>query len=196
MGLRIQGDAPEGALEEIVQHIAGTYRLGTADLFFADTSQEDLRAAAPYGIFLSGAEDALKDGVLASAKPIGWRYIIFGRRLAEGVESFVPLATAEVSLTGQFRSISRGPSTAGTANILGWAEKLPEIQASDYDLRYLKISGLSIMAVWLLGTRPGDHDYVIPVEPTERLEVGHQYPVDEFIVKCREAAVQRGPAEP
>ncbi|HVT18673.1 MAG TPA: hypothetical protein VHQ90_21140 [Thermoanaerobaculia bacterium] len=128
----------------------------------------------PMEIFEAGVEDAAANRVLSKAAPNGWRYLL--------LRGEVPVADAEVDTFGGvvgFRSSSTGRYLAETISVLQRAEALPELAGADFEVRFLRVFGLSFAALWFHREAP-EQDFVLPLTSNETLERGAAYLGGEF----------------
>lgn len=143
-----------------------------------DVVREELALAAPHRMYTLGL-DALLERGLEGAVFTGWRFLVLDRDRV--------VASAELAGdAGESPLMNGGPYVTSTADAIDDLERLPELTASDFELRLLKVPGLHVVAAWLAG----DQRLAVPLAPAPAfLEAGRPYAEPDF------AAALRGPAE-
>ena len=88
-------------------------------------------------------------------------------------------------------SVTRGSDPAEGLEATRQIEKLPQVQAQNYELRRLWIAGLSLGAFWLRSLERGP-DLAVPFHTLDQeLERMRAYPMDEFLAVVRPLAEKR-----
>ncbi len=141
--------------------------------------------------------DALSEGkLLDAATQTSWRYLL--------VQDDAAVAEAELSAATEgpqkgrgkrprarplsFLGLSHGPFTAATLDALHAAERLPKVEAADYELRLLKIPAVYLAALWL--HREGD-DILIPMgNPPAGLRKNKPY-TEKQVIKALEPLAEQ-----
>jgi hypothetical protein len=142
-----------------------------------DVARPELALVAPHRIYTAGLDVLLERG-LAAAVQTGWRYLVTDR------EQIV----ASVELAGDADEsplLNGGPYVAATATAIDEIERLPEVTAGDFELRFLKVPGLHLVAAWLVGPQR----LVRPLSPAPGfLDATRSYTEEQFADAVREPA--------
>jgi hypothetical protein len=139
------------------------------------TGAGNLAVALPHQVYFIGLEDIAEGNLLAAARLGRWRYIM--------LKDDNPTAAAEISINRdskalKFSNINRGVFIEGTIEAIRSAERLDEVQASDYELRLLNIPAMHVVAIWL----HGEQDILIPVQGSHSsLNPNAPYTEHEFL---------------
>lgn len=138
-------------------------------------SKRDLALGAPHPVYLLTLDDLTEGRGLDAARPAGWRYLVHrdGR--------FIAAAELPPGGTATDLVVNEGPFVAATAAAIEAAERLPEVDAADFEARLLKIPALYTVALWLRSPDGAD-DLVVPVgDAHPALESGRAYRADAFV---------------
>jgi hypothetical protein len=138
-----------------------------------------------YDAFL---RDVAEGHGLDRARLTAYRYLVFtsGQAVA-AVEVAVGRGGAVTEVTG----INVGPFVAATVTAIQTAEKLDGADQTSYELRLLRISAMSVMALWLHAEQ-GERDLLIPLSPApDDLTAGQVYPPAAFFALLRARAAAR-----
>jgi hypothetical protein len=162
MALRVDVTRPAGDLQMLGNQVSGMEGArGNRALFTAGKKPDDLQISTPHTVYVSTAEQAEAGDVLTRAQLSGWRYLIFagGRPLSSAEIDYDP-ESREV----EFSHLSSGPYVEATVDVLREAAALDQVKKGDYELRYLKVPGLSVIAYWLRDLRKRN-DLILPLLP-------------------------------
>ncbi len=117
------------------------------------------RATLRQRVYTALARDVLAGAITTKAKRDGWRYIL----LAD--EKAVAAPTIYEGTAGSTIATIDDDSTATfvktTLDAFLAAEQLPGVSEGDYELRFLMISDVGLVALWLRG----NPDIFIPIDP-------------------------------
>jgi len=166
MALRVAEGEPANALQVLSAQITSLRMEG-----FGLMRSLALQASSGVRVYVAGADQA-KRGEVLQARAGGWRYLIF-----DGAQSQF---SGEVDAKGEdnsarFTQVSSGPFEQATFEAINRAETLDQVNNGEYELRYLKIPGVSVEAVWLHDTH-GKEDLFLPLLP-EHEELRGQEPI-------------------
>jgi hypothetical protein len=127
---------------------------------------DEVAHSEPHPVYVATLDDLAAGKLLAAAKQTGWRYLLVhsdaavgeaelsaGRRGAKG-------AKGAKSKDLEFLGLTHGPFTAATIDALHAAERLPQVEKSDYELRLLKVPAVYLVALWLHGK---EDDLLVPM---------------------------------
>jgi hypothetical protein len=143
----------------------------------------DATFSTPHRVFTAGLDELARGDALDSAAlPTGWRFLI-----DEGAE---PVAAAEVQDTTRAAApaqVTEGPFVAETATGLSAARELPTVRDTDFELRFLRVPALHLVAIWL--SAPGRDDVLIPLDPApDPFEAGRAYDAPDFVSAAQSLA--------
>jgi hypothetical protein len=160
----------------------------------ADMHPEELAHSEPHPVYVSTLDDLAAGKLLGAAKQTGWRYLL--------VHSDAAVAEAELSAGRhgakgakgtkgkalEFAGLTHGPFTGATVDALHAAERLPQVEKADYELRLLKVPAVYLVALWLHGR---DEDILIPMgNPPAGLKKNKPYSEAGVIRALREVAAR------
>src|SRR3954454_9456173 len=118
---------------------------------------------------------------------VGWRHIAH-------TDAGAVAARVRPGPSGRMQvvEISSGESAANTVDAVAAAQRLPEGESGDYELRLLTSQGLNLRMLWLKN-ETGGSDRFIPIPPApRRLYAGRSYTWDDVQERLRTAL--RAPA--
>jgi hypothetical protein len=134
------------------------------DFVLEKRSDDNFQLSQRFGMWICGVAEASRD-VLENAEFCGWRFLIY-----VGEE---PLLTAVLRADWTFARFSRDPE------IREVVEGLQEFESEQgdsalpvYELRYLKVFGLAVRALWLRKIEGAGEDIIIPLGKDLREELG------------------------
>ena len=189
MALRAATDAPEITGQLIAEQLPLQQLEFSANILLRKI-KPPLQVSAPHAVYTVGARNARDGKVLSAAQHSGWRCIVFDGES----ETF----SGEVDRLGEgeelprFSHLTSGPSVWGTVDILLSAEARPDIVQGDFELRYLKVSGLYVASLWLYDRSSSGADLIVPLQPAPPpLEPGRFYRIRDFVEAVRVIAVRR-----
>jgi len=155
---------------------------------------EDVSHSEPHPVYVAGLDDLADGKLLAAAKQTGWRYLLVHGDAAVGeaelsAETRAPRgAKSARSKEPQFLGLTHGPFTAATIDALHAAERLPQIEKADYELRLLKVPAVYLVALWL---HSGSEDILIPLgQPPAGLKKNRPYTEAGIIRALRATALR------
>lgn len=131
----------------------------------------------------------LADGAdVGTAKPVMWQFLMSS---ASGVALAADVAHPPKGKRPRLTSVMQGPAVAKAIKAIEHVERLPQVQARDYELRRLFIAGLSIRAFWLKSVK-GDRDLVVPFHAAAKeFQRMKTYPKGKFMTIVRRLAKAR-----
>jgi hypothetical protein len=165
------------------------YRRGLAELETIDRVPPGLPAGEePQRIYVLGLQDIVKGAGANDAKPAVWQFL---RGLTSGPAVAADVGEPKPGEQPRMSSLSRGPLINRSIESTRQVERLPVVQASNYELRRLSISGLSIRVFWLKSLE-GGADLAVPYHTEVReLKIMEPYFMDEFISIVKSLAEKR-----
>jgi len=160
----------------------------------ADVHPEELQHSEPHPVYVATLDDLAAGKLLAAAKQTGWRYLLAqndevvaeaelakGRRTAKGAKGAKREALA-------FAGLTHGPFTGATVDGLHAAERLPQVEKADYELRLLKVPAVYLVALWLHGS---NEDLLVPLgQPPAGLRKNKAY-TEAGVIRALRATVAR-----
>jgi hypothetical protein len=165
------------------------YRKGLAELIDLGRAPSGLPAAEyPQQIYALDLKDVGLGTGIEHAKPVVWQFLLgsaSGPAFAADVVH--PLPGRPPKMT----SLAHGPLIAMAIRASQEVEVLPEVQANNYELRRLWVSGLGIRAFWLkaLDDRA---DLAVPYHAlAEELKGMQAYAMEEFMSVVQRLARKR-----
>ena len=165
------------------------FREGLAEMIQLGRAPRDLATTVdPQQIYILGVSEIAKGAGIDHARPMVWEFLVGS---AAGPAVAVNVAHPPPGTPPRMTSLTRGPIPAEALQATQDVERLPQVRARDYELRRLRISGLSIGAFWLRA-RTGGADLAVPYHAIQhQLERMRAYPMHEFLRVVRRLAVQR-----
>jgi hypothetical protein len=120
--------------------------------------------AVPHPIYTVTADAFVRGELLASAQPTAWQYVITVDDEPFGVAE---VAWNEKRRFASYASMSPRQSAEQIIDAIARAERLPQVQDREYELRMLRAPGLYLFAVWLAATKRlgQDDNLLLPIEP-------------------------------
>ena len=160
----------------------------------AAVQPEELQHSEPHPVYVATLDDLAAGKLLADAKQTGWRYllaqndeVVAEAELTEGR----PAAKATKGAKGKelaFAGLTHGPFTGATVDGLHAAERLPQVEKADYELRLLKVPAVYLVALWLHG---GNEDLLVPIgQPPAGLKKNRAY-TEAGVIRALRATVAR-----
>lgn len=175
---------PAGGRELVAQNVAEILesQSTSAGGLLKDLRAAELAIADPHRCYFVSLEDLIAGRLLEAAEPVSWRYLLIQRNSA--------LAEAELTEVSkrklEFNGLHQSPFSNATLIVLRIAEKLPEVQKRDYELRYLKIPSVYLAAVWL--HRKDDNLLMPLIQPPGGLQENRPYSEKEVLKALRPVA--------
>jgi hypothetical protein len=164
-------------------------REGLAEMIRYHRAPEDLpKVDTPQQVYVLTLREIVQGTGLVDPKPMVWEFLIGS---APGPVIAVSVAHPPPGQPPRMTSVSRGPDPAEALQGTRKVEKLPQVQAQNYELRRLWIAGLSLGAFWLRSLGGGP-DLAVPYHTLDQeLERMRAYPMDEFLAVVRPLAEKR-----
>lgn len=155
--------------------------VGPRPLYASDRSNMTTSAAHP--VYDLGLRDIADGKDLSAAVHSTWRCFL--------EDASAPVAFADMTASGNhFAGFTSGPQVIGFRRALESAEGLEAVAKVDYEVRVLRVPGLSILALWLFAL--SDTNLILPIRPTpEELVPERPYKSSDFFVAIRPSAVSR-----
>lgn len=149
-----------------------------------------LQLTEPHQVFTLGLTDLAAGKGLDAAKPTGWRYLV--------QEGDNVLASAEVTAAGPtdeyvFSAFNEGRFVASSANAMRAVGEFPEVKQGNFELRFLNVPGLYVLALWLHDAQ-GKDDFLLPLAPSP-VETPVGKPVPAAMLLKELAAKAKAPIE-
>ena len=180
MGVRLGTPPPaaERAAEQGVRDVTRTARFKTAGgAALTTTAAENVSLTSAHEMRHVGLTALTGHRPLDDSQTVGWRYLV------EAGGSAVASAEVGTEAAGgsTFTALNEGPFVEATAEALRALESRPEVAASDYRVRMLKVPALYVAALWLEDLE-GDEDLVLPLPPAPPfLDTSRLYREQEFL---------------
>ena len=149
----IRSNAPSGGRQIVCRNIDPEF-LGGARV-------EELTVAEPCREYFIGLTNLASGSLLSNAKAGGWRYTLMHGTSAIGTA--VLNAEQKTGRVLGFNSLQRPGFAQETVEALQKAERLPQVEKQDYEIRFLNIPAVSFVAIWL---HRGSDNILIPIPPT------------------------------
>ncbi len=142
----------------------------------------------PQQIYILSLHEIVQGKGLGDPKPVVWEFLV-GE--VSGPAVAICVAHPPPGQPPRMTSVTRGPAPAEALQATQQVEKLPQVQARNYELRRLRIAGLSIGAFWLRALEGGP-DLVVPYHALAReLQRMRAYDMDEFLAVVKPLAEKR-----
>jgi hypothetical protein len=151
--------APDGGRQMVIENVGRELRAHPDTL--GGLRMEDLTIAEPHReYYVTNLANLASGHLLSETASRSWRYL-----LVRGTNNAVGAATLidDGKNALKFNDLQRPFFPDAILEALRRAEKLPQINKQDYELRYLGIAPLNFMAVWL---HAESDDIIIPLPPT------------------------------
>jgi hypothetical protein len=155
---------------------------GAPRVMKAEMRPEELHHSEPHPVYVATLDDLAAGKLLAAAKQTGWRYLLAqddevvaeaelaaGRRGSKGAKGAKGAKGEDLAFAG----LTHGPFAGATVDGLHAAERLPQVEKADYELRLLKVPSVYLVALWLHGA---DEDILVPLgQPPAGLKKNKAY---------------------
>ena len=151
--------APDGGRQIVSEGLKSLSR--SISRYLEGHQAEDLTIADPLRDYSFGLTNLVSGQFLSAAKPGAWRYL-----LMHGTNA---VAAAELVVGGQngnplkFAGLDTSDFSRKTLEGLQRAERLPQVNRQDYEVRRLDCPSILFVALWLHGK---SGDIIIPLPPT------------------------------
>jgi hypothetical protein len=152
-----------------------------------------LQLGEPLQVFTLGLNDLAAGKDLQAAKPSGWLFLV-----QDGDQT---LASAESVPTGKgdeqvFSALNEGRFVASTAEAIGTARGMPEVNQDDFEPRLLRVPALYVTALWLHKSKGGG-DLLVPLAPSPvNTPTGRPVPASQLIEELKYKAGQANRSAP
>jgi len=165
------------------------FRDGLAEMIRLGRAPKGLpRENYPQQIYSLGLEDIVKGIGVRAAKPVVWEFLVGD---SSGPAIAVYVGQPPRGTPPKMTSVTRGPMTGEALKATHAVEALPQLRVRNYELRRLRISGLSIGAFWLK-SEDGGGDLAVPYHAVvDKLVRMRAYPMEEFLSIVRPLAAKR-----
>lgn len=148
---------------------------------------EDVTIADAHRVYYVGATNLVSGQLLSAARIGPWRYLLLQGTNAVGAAELK--ADEKTGKVLGFNSLQRAFEPDAPLEALRMAEKLPQIQKEDYEVRYLNIAPVLFVAVWL---HSKSDDIIIPLPNTfGRFNAYQPYSESEIIRVLKPVAEKR-----
>jgi hypothetical protein len=180
----LQHPEPPSAVTDLVtgklRHVGEHAPTGPAAL--GGAAPVDLTPTDPHEVYVLSIADLLHDDPLASAAPVGWRYLLTDGQRAVSAAMTTRTAAGE----DRFALFNNGPYVGGTVTALQEAATLPQAETADLQVRLLTVPALNLTAVWLHGD---DEELLVPLAPApEPTTAGTPQQASELLASLRAPA--------
>ncbi len=165
----VHAAAPEDGLAKVGEALSQLLNSGTSlgDDFGANVTEP--HALAPQPMYTFTREDLAADDLLASARRVGWRYSV-----VQGEEPVAVVTLRDTDDGVAADGMTIGRLSQAFLDGVAAAEALPEVQAGDYELRYLQSHEMYFAGVWLAGEAG---DIILPMEGHAHADVSAHTPL-------------------
>ncbi len=142
----------------------------------------------PQQIYALGLRNIIRGPNLRGASHVAWEFIV-GTPSGPAVSVYV--GHPPKGVPPKMTSLARDPIATEALQATRAVERLPETRSHDYELRRLRIPGLSVGAFWLKSLEGGP-DLVVPYHAVaHKLKTMRAYSMDEFMSIVRPLAEKR-----
>ncbi len=169
----ITPSAPRGAAAVLAANVTELMRAKhTPHGMKAAAHPEQLAHSDPHPVYVATLDDLAAGKLLAAAKQTGWRYLLAQNDEVVGEAEVAAERTAPKGAKGAkrtkkpglvFAGLTHGPFTDATVDGLHAAERLPQVEKADYELRLLKVPAVYLVALWLHSV---SEDILVPLGQT------------------------------
>ena len=196
----ITRNAPRGAATVLAANVTDMLRAKHIPPGMkADVHPEELEHSEPHPVYVATLDDLAGGKLLSAARQTGWRYLLVqhdevvaeaelsaARPAAKGAKGAKKSAGAKQELT--FASLTHGPFSGATVDGLHAAERLPQVEKNDYELRLLKVPAVYLVALWLHGAH---EDILVPLgQPPAGLKKNKAY-TEASVIRALRATAAR-----
>ena len=155
---------------------------------------EELHHSDPHPVYVATLDDLAAGKLLKAAKQTGWRYLLAQN---DEIVAEAELTAARRGAKGArgakhedlaFAGLTHGPFTSATVDGLHAAERLPQVEKADYELRLLKVPAVYLVALWLHGA---NEDILVPLgQPPAGLKKNKPY-TEASVIRALRPTVAR-----
>jgi hypothetical protein len=154
-------EAPETATAVVSSTVRAFAESGNFRLPALRSATGPLQVMQSHQVFTLDLTDLVAGRGLQAARPSGWRFLIQdGEKVVAAAETVVTGISAEHLFSG----FSEGPFAPSTADAIRTAQRLPDVERGEFELRLLRVPALYFMAVWVYDTG-GKGDLLLPLAP-------------------------------
>jgi hypothetical protein len=166
----------------------------------ADVRPQELEHSEPHPVYVATLDDLVAGKLLSAARQTGWRYLLVQN---EEVVAEAELSAARPAAKGAkgatksrsskqheltFAGLTHGPFSGATVDGLHAAERLPQVEKDDYELRLLKVPAVYLVALWLHGA---NEDILVPLgQPPAGLKKNKPY-TEAAVIRALRATAER-----
>jgi hypothetical protein len=153
-----------GALDKMNAQTAAAAALGGAavgPVALNRSARASMTAAAPHPVYRLGLDDLVAGHGLDAAVLAGWRYLLEDGHRVLGFAETTPEKDTKVA----FRAFNTGTFGQATRDAIEAADQLTFVQRDDFEVRVLRVPGLSLTALWLSSATAEDAFVVLPPAP-------------------------------
>jgi len=138
------------------------------------TAPDDLIYSDPFRNYFVGLNSILDGHLLDRAEPRSWTYLLVANAIGVGeLEVATSVNDQGEEAVSRFLAIHHGTSAQNTLNALHVAESLPEVNKTDFEIRFLLVPALYFAALWL---HASSDDVLIPTnDGVGALQKGKSY---------------------
>jgi hypothetical protein len=154
------------------------------------TRVEDVTIAPAHRVYFVGLQDLAAGRMVSAAKTGPWGYLLLEGSNAVGAAELN--ADEKTGKTG-FCSLQRPFVPNAPLEALRIAEKLPQVENEDYEVRYLNIAPILFVAVWL---HAKSDDIIIPLPNTFGRWNAYQPYAESQILKLLKAEAEKKLKQP
>ena len=160
--------APAGGRQMAIAH--------ARDKHFRLIPESSVTLAAPYMGYFSGGDELIAGDFLSAARPGRWRYV-FSRDNKPIATVVLEVADKKTGQALDYNSVEF--PFANEVLALQKARELPQVQRSDYEVRFLQSVSPPFVGLWLHGE---SDDLIMPLPPTvgRRFEAYRAYPASQI----------------
>lgn len=191
--------APRGAETILATHLTDMLQAKRVPTGMkSEMRPETIAHSEAHPVYVATLDDLASGKLLAAARQTGWRYLLVehdevvgeaeltaGRSGAKGAKKGAK-RTSHKGL--EFAGLTHGPFAGATVDGLHAAERLPQVEKADYELRLLKVPAVYLVALWLHGA---NEEILVPLgEPPAGLKKNKAYTEAAVIRALRETVVR------
>jgi hypothetical protein len=191
----IMRNAPRHAASVLASNVTELLRAKhTPHSMKAGVQAEELRHSDAHPVYVATLDNLAAGKLLAAARQTGWRYLLAHNdevvaeaelHSARGAAKSTKRAKSEEL---SFAGLTHGPFTGATVDGLHAAERLPQVEKADYELRLLKVPAVYLVALWLHGSK---EDLLLPLgQPPAGLRKNKAY-TEAAVVRALRATALR-----
>jgi hypothetical protein len=189
---------PRGAAAVLASHLTELARDRKLPQRMPQIRMEALSHSEAHPVYFVPLDALARGKLLDAAVQTGWRYLLVQDNAAVAeAELAVPRRGAKAAKSSkvantakplEFASLTHGPFAAATVDALDAAERLPQVERDDYEMRLIKIPAVYFVALWLHGAKG---DLLIPMgDPPGGLKRNKPY-TEAQVIEALRGSVQQ-----